>query len=66
MPPVGHTSQAYLRFSDAQKVVYGISHNLAKYGVFLVQPICLIQCNEELAAIGVGLILIGTGNNTPE
>ncbi len=37
----------------------------AKDGVLLVQPLALAKGDKELAAIGVGLVLVGTRDEPP-
>ena len=46
-------------------IVDGVAHHLAKDGVLLVQVWARFQGDEELAAVGVRLILIRTGDNAP-
>ena len=55
---------SHLKLAQGGKVVYGLPSNCAKNGVFTVQLLTAIQGKEELAAIAVGTVLIGTGHQT--
>ncbi len=47
------------------EVVDGVTSHASKDGVLLVQPIAGAESDEELGAVGVGLIAVGCGHNAP-
>ena len=50
---------------EAHGVVDGLPSDLPKDGVFAIQVITAVQCDEELAVVGVGGILVGACHQPP-
>lgn len=65
-PNLMHSAHAHWEVSHAQQVVDGVANHLAEDGVLLVQPICLVKGDEELGAIAVGTVLVGTRQQASE
>ena len=55
----------HLKVANGSRIEDGVASDLAKDGVLLVQPGGCIQRDEELAAIGVRLLLAGACNQSP-
>ena len=55
----------HLLLIEVHGIVYRLPSDLSKYGVLAVKMVTAVHCDEELAVVGVGCILICASHETP-